>query len=173
MQKIVFVLGGSRSGKSTFALREASSFPGKKAFVATAECLDDEMRVRIENHKKERGKGWVTHEEPVFIARLIERVRGIYDVVLIDCLTLWLANIMQAKLNVHDEIKVLTSSILENRPPLLYIVSNEVGMGIVPESNLARTYRDELGFLNQQIASIADEVYFMAAGIPLRVKGMN
>ena len=96
MRKIVFVLGGARSGKSTFALQEASDVEGKKAFIATAEALDDEMRLRIDNHKKERGKVWVTFEEPLYISRLMNDVKNSYDVILIDCLTLWVSNIMHA-----------------------------------------------------------------------------
>lgn len=171
MQQIIFILGGSRSGKSTFALKEASVISGKKAFIATAECLDEEMRIRIEKHRQERSKDWATHEEPLYIAQLMEKIRGKYDVVLIDCLTLWLSNIMHAELDTEDEVKKLTLAISGNCPPLLYIVSNEVGLGIVPEYPMGREYRDKLGFLNQEIARIAGNVYFMVAGIPLIVKG--
>ena len=171
MHKIVFILGGSRSGKSTFALKETSAVSGKKAFIATAEMLDEEMRMRIEKHRQERSKDWVTHEEPLYIAQLMKKIRGKYDIVLIDCLTLWLSNIMHAGLDTEDEVKRLTLEISGNCPPLLYIVSNEVGLGIVPESPQTRAYRDNLGFLNQQIARAADDVYFMVAGIPLKVKG--
>lgn len=172
MQKIVFILGGSRSGKSTFALEQASAVSGEKAFIATAEILDEEMRVRIQKHKKERGKDWDTYEEPLYIASLIESLKNRYNVVLIDCLTLWLSNIMHTELDVEDEVKRFTSTISDNCPALLYIVSNEVGLGIVPESPLGRKYRDNLGFLNRQIASVATDVYFMVAGMPLKVKEM-
>jgi len=171
MQKMIFVLGGSRSGKSTFALKKTSAVSGKKAFIATAECLDEEMRMRIEKHRQERSKDWVTYEEPLYIAQLMEKIRGGYDVVLIDCLTLWLSNIMHAGLYVEDEVKRLTLAISGNCPPFLYIISNEVGLGIVPASPMGREYRDNLGFLNQEIARIASNVYFMVAGIPLMVKG--
>lgn len=171
MQKIVLVLGGARSGKSTFALKEASLSNNKKAFVATAECLDDEMRIRIEKHKLERGNDWTTYEEPLYISELIKNIGKTYDVVLIDCITIWLSNIMHAGLNVQNETERFISAITNSSPALLYIVSNEVGLGIVPESPLARAYRDNLGFLNQRVANIADEVYLMVAGIPLKVKG--
>jgi adenosylcobinamide kinase/adenosylcobinamide-phosphate guanylyltransferase len=171
LQKIVFILGGSRSGKSTYALEQASTVSGEKAFIATAEILDEEMRVRIQKHKKERGKDWDTYEEPLYIASLIESLKNRYDVVLIDCLTLWLSNIMHAGLDVEDEVKRFASTISDNCPALLYIVSNEVGLGIVPESPLGRKYRDNLGFLNRRTASVATDVYFMVAGIPLKVKG--
>ena len=117
MQKIMFVLGGSRSGKSTFALKKTSAVSGKKAFIATAECLDEEMRGRIEKHRQERNKDWVTYEEPLYIAQLIEKIRGEYDVVLIDCLTLWLSNIMHAGLDEEDEVKKLALAISGNCPP--------------------------------------------------------
>jgi adenosyl cobinamide kinase/adenosyl cobinamide phosphate guanylyltransferase len=97
-------LGGARSGKSTFALQEASGVEGKKAFIATAEALDDEMRLRINNHKKERGKGWVTFEEPLHISRLMQDVRSLHDVVLIDCLTLWVSNIMHAGFDINKTV---------------------------------------------------------------------
>jgi len=171
LQKIVLVLGGARSGKSTFALKEASLSNNKKAFVATAECLDDEMRIRIEKHKLERGNDWTTYEEPLYISELIKNIGKTYDVVLIDCITIWLSNIMHAGLNVQNETERFISAITNSSPALLYIVSNEVGLGIVPESPLARAYRDNLGFLNQRVANIADEVYLMVAGIPLKVKG--
>jgi adenosylcobinamide kinase / adenosylcobinamide-phosphate guanylyltransferase len=171
MQKVALVLGGSRSGKSAFALKEASVFPGKKAFIATAEGLDQEMLFRIEKHKKERGKDWITHEEPLLISGLIRDIGDRYAVILVDCLTLWLSNIMHAGYDVQSVTKELSSIVGENRAASLYIISNEVGLGLVPESSLAREYRDNLGILNQEIAKVATDVYFMAAGIPLRLKG--
>ncbi len=171
MQEIVFVLGGARSGKSTFALQQASSRPGEKAFIATAEILDEEMQIRIQRHKEERGKDWITYEEPLNISTLIQAIKFRYKTILIDCLTVWLSNIMHSGLNVEEETDKLKASISDNCPALIYIVSNEVGLGIVPESPLAREYRDNLGFLNRQIAAVATDVYFMAAGIPLMVKG--
>jgi adenosylcobinamide kinase / adenosylcobinamide-phosphate guanylyltransferase len=171
VRKIVFVLGGARSGKSAFALREASKAEGKKAFIATAEALDDEMRQRINNHRKERGGAWATFEEPLNIARLIKDVRDSYDIVLVDCLTLWLSNIMHAGFDTNKTVDELIDVISEDCPALLYVVSNEVGMGLVPESSLARAYRDNLGYLNKKIAEAATDVVFMAAGIPLKLKG--
>jgi adenosylcobinamide kinase/adenosylcobinamide-phosphate guanylyltransferase len=171
MQKIVFVLGGSRSGKSGYALKEASALPGKKAFIATAEGLDREMLFRIEKHKKERGKDWITHEEPLRISGLIRDLGDRYAVILVDCLTLWLSNIMHAGYDVQSVTKELGSIISEDRAASLYIISNEVGLGLVPESSLAREYRDNLGILNQEVAKAATDVYFMAAGIPLKLKG--
>jgi adenosylcobinamide kinase / adenosylcobinamide-phosphate guanylyltransferase len=171
MQKAVFILGGSRSGKSAFALKEASALPGEKAFIATAEALDKEMRLRIEKHRKERGRQWVTHEESLQISGLIKDIGNKYTVILVDCLTLWLSNIMHAGYDVRSETRELASTIGEDRSASLYIISNEVGLGLVPESPLGRQYRDNLGILNQEIAKAATDVYFMAAGIPLRIKG--
>jgi len=170
MQKITIVLGGARSGKSYYALTEASRIKGKKAFVATAEALDDEMHIRIENHKKERGSDWDTYEEPLHIAPLIERIKGKYDVILLDCLTLWVSNIMHAGFDIAVETEKLISSISITPPAPLYIISNEVGLGLVPESPLGREYRDNLGHVNRLVAQAATDVIFMVAGIPLKVK---
>lgn len=173
MRKIAFILGGARSGKSTFALQEASAFEGKKAFIATAQALDDEMRLRIDNHKKERGNNWNTFEEPLFISRLMNDLKDSYDIILIDCLTLWISNMMHAGFDIDKATGEFIDVISHDSPALLYIVSNEVGMGLVPESELARAYRDNLGFVNRRIAGAATDVYFMAAGIPLKIKELN
>jgi adenosylcobinamide kinase/adenosylcobinamide-phosphate guanylyltransferase len=173
VRKIVFILGGARSGKSTFALREASAAEGSKVFIATAEALDNEMRLRIDNHKKERDKAWVTLEEPLHISRRMNDVKDSYDIILIDCLTLWVSNIMHAGFDINKTVSTLIDIISQDSPSLLYIVSNEVGMGLVPESELARAYRDNLGYLNRKVAEAATDVYFLAAGIPLRIKGSN
>lgn len=171
-KKIVFIMGGARSGKSTFALKEGSKSPGKKAYIATAEGLDEEMRKRIENHKRQRDDAWVTYEEPLKIAEVIKGIGDEYSVIVIDCLTLWLSNIMHSNLDIGYEIENLVET-LRFIPcaPCIYIVSNEVGMGIVPENELARKFRDMAGFLNQRVAEIADEVNLLVSGIPLKVKG--
>jgi adenosylcobinamide kinase/adenosylcobinamide-phosphate guanylyltransferase len=171
VRKIVFILGGARSGKSTFALQEASAVEGKKAFIATAQALDDEMRLRIDNHKKERGKAWATFEEPLHISQLMNELKDSYDVILIDCFTLWVSNIMHAGFDINKTVDEFINVISQNPLALLYIVSNEVGMGIVPETELARTYRDNLGYINKKVAEAATDVYFLAAGIPLKIKG--
>jgi adenosylcobinamide kinase/adenosylcobinamide-phosphate guanylyltransferase len=170
VRKIVFILGGARSGKSTFALQEASGVEGKKAFIATAEALDDEMQLRIDNHKKERNKTWTTLEEPLYISRLMNDVKDSYDVILIDCLTLWVSNIMHAGFDINKTVGEFIDVISQDCPAPLYIVSNEVGMGLVPETELARAYRDNLGYVNRKIAEAATDVYFLAAGIPLKIK---
>lgn len=170
MKKTVFITGGARSGKSSFAMAEASKIPGKKAYVATAQALDEEMRQRIEHHQKQRDSEWTTHEEPLKIATLIEAIRDDYSVVLIDCLTLWLSNLMQGDIDAEAEVKKLVSMLGQPHPPI-YLVSNEVGMGIVPDNRLARSFRDMAGFLNQKMAAAADEVYVTVAGIPVQIKG--
>lgn len=130
------------------------------------------MRQRRENHKKQRGEDWVTYEEPLKIARVIDEIGDKYSVIVIDCLTLWLSNLMHANSNINQEIEnlitVLKNSSLLTPHSSLFVVSNEVGMGIVPENGLARKFRDIAGFLNQKIAEVADEVYLVTAGIPSR-----
>lgn len=170
-KRILFITGGARSGKSIYALKDASEISGKKAYLATAEALDEEMRDRIENHKKQRGKDWDTYEEPLRIAEVIRKAGGKYTVIIVDCLTLWLSNIMHAGLNIRQETENLIET-LRNTDNIsrIYIVSNEVGMGIVPENEMARKFRDMAGVLNQKVAEVADEVYLIAAGIPMKIK---
>ena len=193
-RNIIFITGGARSGKSSFAIKEVSGIHGEKAFLATAEALDEEMKERIYNHKKERGDAWDTYEEPVKIADLLSAIQGRYRVVLIDCLTLWLSNILHQKQHPtssiqhpEDEIMKLVDELLNFKNPShvtlhrplqgvthhasqLFIVSNEVGMGIVPDNPLAREFRDLAGSLNQKIAELADEVYLVAARISIQIK---
>jgi len=182
--KIIFITGGARSGKSSFALNEASKIKGQKAYIATAEALDSEMKKRIERHKKGRGNDWDTFEEPIKIADLIKTVGDKYKVVLVDCLTLWLSNILTRAQNTEHRTQIIEDNIqrlidvskdfsvcsLGSGFCNLYVVSNEVGMGIVPDNKLAREFRDWAGFLNQKIAETADEVYLVTAGIPMRIK---
>jgi adenosylcobinamide kinase/adenosylcobinamide-phosphate guanylyltransferase len=169
--KIIFVLGGAKSGKSSFALAKAEIFPGRKAYIATAEPLDDEMRERIQSHRDQRKKDWDTIEEPLQIAHMIRAGSGKYSVLLIDCLTLWLTNLLCRNRNVEDAMDDFLDSLLfTSHSSLLFIVSNEVGMGIVPDNALARRFRDLAGRLNREVAAIADEVYLITAGIPIRMK---
>jgi adenosylcobinamide kinase/adenosylcobinamide-phosphate guanylyltransferase len=169
-KKIIFILGGARSGKSAFALKEATRVSGKKAYIATAEVLDEEMRQRIEEHKRKRDDEWVTYEEPIRIDNIIKGIENRYSVIVIDCMTLWLSNLMHNGLNIEDEIKHLVSSLVAHNLSLLYVVSNEVGMDIVPDNELGRRFRDMAGILNQMIAEISNEVYFVMAGIPMKIK---
>lgn len=170
-RRIVFVTGGARSGKSGFALSEALKIAGKKAFLATAEATDKEMKDRIQRHRDDRGSGWKTYEEPVRIARLMREIDARYRVVVIDCLTLWLANVMMSGLDEEKEGDRLISALKAIKKAQVLIVSNEVGMGIVPENELARKFRDAAGRLNQRFAAMADEVYVTVSGIPVKIKG--
>jgi adenosylcobinamide kinase/adenosylcobinamide-phosphate guanylyltransferase len=188
-KKIVFITGGARSGKSSFAITKALHITGRKAYIATAEARDEEMRERIQKHKHQRGNEWDTYDEPLKIAGVVKEIGDSYSAVVIDCLTLWLSNILLAGFNTETEIAYLISSfrtLCPSKIPLLhppfakmgqgdlqtiYIVSNEVGMGIVPENELARKFRDSAGILNQNVAEVSDEVYLMTAGIPMKIKG--
>lgn len=167
--RIVFILGGARSGKSRFALDRASRIPGKKAYIATARALDAEMEQRIAWHKAERSAEWQSFEEPVNIRDLIKEIEGAYDVMLIDCITLWITNLMLGNYDVEVQGRSLVET-LGACGSSIFIVSNEVGLGIVPDNKLAREFRDVAGTLNQGIAAIADEVYFLAAGLPMQLK---
>ncbi|RJQ39039.1 MAG: bifunctional adenosylcobinamide kinase/adenosylcobinamide-phosphate guanylyltransferase [Nitrospiraceae bacterium] len=166
---ITFIIGGARSGKSSFALQKASALPGSKAYIATAQALDNEMKTRIEKHRKERPAEWATFEEPLNISALIKDVQDKYDVILLDCLTLWLSNIMLTDKNIEKEIEAFCS-LLSTVHCSLFAVSNEVGMGLVPDNELSRRFRDMAGYLNQKAAEISDDVYLVTAGIPVKIK---
>lgn len=176
-RKIIVLLGGARSGKSTFAQQLATKLGRKILFVATGEPLDDEMQARIEEHKKNRPKSWRTVEAPRHTSRALKEQMSGSDVVLIDCLTLLVSNLLgdkvsylEAEKKVMAEIKDLVNIMNASRASFI-IVSNEVGLGLVPDNKLGRTYRDLLGKVNQLIVEHADQVYFMAAGLPLKLKG--
>lgn len=168
-RKITFILGGSRSGKSSFALKQASKLPGGKAFIATAQAFDEEMKERIDRHRRERSAEWNTYEEPVALPGLISDIGKKHDVILIDCLTLWLSNLLMNEADADSNIEALLYA-AALCPSSLFMVSNEVGMGIVPENALARRFRDLAGTLNRCMAEIADDVYMVIAGIPVKIK---
>jgi len=171
---IRLIIGGTRSGKSRHALTMASDDTGKaKAYVATAQALDDEMMERIERHKEERSEDWVTFEEPFGLPSLLREICSHFDQVLVDCLTVWLSNkLLNEPALVDGAVDDLVAALEETRRKTNYfIVTNEVGMGIVPESALGRKFRDLAGLLNQKVAAIADEVWLVAAGIPIKIKG--
>ena len=172
-KRMIFITGGCRSGKSRYALDYANRHFSKKLFLATSEALDEEMAQRIENHKKVRGPEWQTIEEPVEIVNKIKEYGEDGKVILIDCLTLWLYNLLMRwgdDLRIIDETDKLTNIIKQN-PASFILVSNEVGMGIVPADPLSRRYRDLLGTMNQRIAEALNTVIFMVSGIPLFLKG--
>ena len=172
MNKIIFITGGSRSGKSSYALEIATKYD-KHGFIATAIAFDDEMKERIENHKKERDKNFITVEEPYNIAKAIAELEYKVDVIVIDCITVWINNLLYKHGNEKsefDETKKFLKQIKNTNCDII-IVSNEVGMGIIPENKLARHFRDVAGFLNQQIANLSKEVVLMVSGISLKIKG--
>ena len=175
-KKCILILGGARSGKSQFAQKLASKLSDKVVFVATAEAGDEEMHSRIEVHKKSRPRNWHTLEAPVGIARRIQAQIGNADVVIIDCITMLVSNLLVGEGDdkcgeeqVATEIDQLTEC-MDKLEAAFIIVSNEVGLGLVPENKLGRFYRDFLGRVNQLLAQRADEIYFMVSGIPLTVK---
>ncbi len=173
MNHNILILGGARSGKSRYALHLGQQEDGeKKVYLATAEAKDAEMAARIEDHRHERGNDWQTIEEPLRLSETLQSLEGQADVVLIDCLTLWLNNLMM-KTNSEGEITQAFDGLIETiakAKMTIIAVSNEVGQGIVPADALTRRFRDLAGRLNQQWAAAAQTVYWMLAGIPQRIK---
>ncbi len=169
LPRLTLVLGGARSGKSRFAEGLVTSQPGPWVYVATGEARDPEMAERIAHHAARRGPGWVTREVPLALADLIRAHGADRAPTLIDCLTLWLSNVMLAERDVEAERTALLQALEAAAGPIV-IVSNEVGLGIVPENALARAFRDEQGRLNAAVAAMADTVVLMAAGLPLSLK---
>lgn len=163
------ILGGARSGKSRFAEDLAREAPGRRIYIATAEALDAEMIDRIAHHRADRGEGWRTVECPLALSDAIATHAAPDAVLLVDCLTLWLSNLMMAEADIAAQTRRLVAS-LAAAPGTVLLVSNEVGQGIVPDNALARRFRDEAGRLNQAIARAADTVWFVTAGIPSRLK---
>ncbi len=221
MGNIFFIIGGARSGKSSYAVELGSGFPGRKGFIATAEAFDEEMKARISLHQKTRPLEWETIEEPVDLSKRLQNIAGLYDVVIVDCLTLWLSNMLGREEDseppkgnenppsplpsplrgegqgegvtrdnentlpfkgrdrvgmgafsserIKAEIERL-ASVLKDVSCKVIVVSNEVGLGIVPENKIARLFRDLGGWMNQKVASVADEVYLVTCGIPMKLK---
>jgi adenosylcobinamide kinase/adenosylcobinamide-phosphate guanylyltransferase len=169
--KLILVGGGARSGKSRFALSYAERLGQRRVFIATAEAHDAEMRERIQRHRDERGGRFQTVEEPFDLPRALQDV-GHAEVVVIDCLTLWLANRLLRdgeEAVVTDEIRRLVDTLARRRCHTV-VVSNEVGMGLVPENALGRRFRDLAGAMHQRLATIADEVYLAAMGMLIRLQ---
>jgi adenosylcobinamide kinase/adenosylcobinamide-phosphate guanylyltransferase len=169
-QSLTLVLGGARSGKSRLAEALVRRWAGAATptYIATAEALDAEMQARIERHRADRGEAWTTVEAPMALPAALMRARAVP--VLVDCLTLWLSNLMLADRPLDRAADALMTALQERRAPTV-LVANEVGLGIVPETPLGRRFRDAAGLLNQQIAARADAVVFAAAGLPLVLKG--
>jgi len=177
MAKMILITGGARSGKSAYALSIAEEISDKRIFIATCPYLDSEMSERVRRHTEERrGRGWKTIEEEVELAALFPKRVEAMDVVLIDCITLWINNILyrSAEENVDDSTIEKQCSLLIDKiseyPGVVICVTNEVGMGIVPGNKLARKYRDLVGTCNQVLGKSADEVILVSCGIPLSIK---
>lgn len=170
---ITLVIGGASSGKTRFALHlaEKSHTNLPKAYIATAQVLDDEMRQKVLEHQAERSKNWQTFEEPLYPHQVISNISKQYPLILLDCLTMWLANMMMQGLdiraNTEDLINVLNASA---KATDIVLVTNEVGLSIVPDNQVARLFRQEAGILNQKVSAVAHEVYFVISGIPMRIK---
>lgn len=165
----LLILGGARSGKSAYAEARAEGFSGRLLYVATAEALDGEMDERIRLHRERRGPRWQTREEPVELLQLLQREADDDRFILVDCLTLWVSNLMFAKQDVEAAGDKLAKE-LARLPGQICFVSNEVGQGIVPDNALAREFRDLSGRLHQKIAAACDEVVFVTAGLPQTLK---
>ena len=194
--RLILILGGARSGKSAFAERLAAHSGRAVAFIATATAGDDEMRKRIARHRASRPMEWHTIEEPLDLAVAVRQAYKLADVVLLDCMTLWLGNMLFQEQGQYEnddmgkEELSRTSNLFDERSSqqiealltvvqsvetgkTLIVVSNEVGLGIVPAYPLGRVYRDTLGYVNQRVAQIADRVYLMVAGMAVDIKGLH
>lgn len=167
----VLVLGGARSGKTGFAERLAMRSGQRPAYLATAEALDDEMRERVRTHKQQRGGAFATIEEPIALSAALERAAASHDAILVDCLTLWITNMIVANANVAQAVDQLIDTLGRIKDARVILVSNEVGLGIVPDNAMARMFRDLAGSAHQRLAEICDDAYFVVAGLPMVLKG--
>jgi len=165
---LVLITGGARSGKSRRAEARAHACPGRPVYIATAEALDLEMEERIARHRARRGNDWIEREAPLDLVQALTETDG-GGARLVDCLTLWLSNLLHAGRDWSHEAALLTAALGRQRSPVI-LVTNEVGLGIVPDNALARAFRDAAGRLNQSVAAVADEVEFVVAGLPMKVK---
>jgi adenosylcobinamide kinase/adenosylcobinamide-phosphate guanylyltransferase len=167
----VLILGGARSGKTSFAERLAMRTGLRPAYLATAEALDGEMRERIRTHQEQREGRFATIEEPIDLSGALTRAARTHDVILVDCLTLWITNLLGAEADVAAAVDELVGTLNAIHDAQAIIVSNEVGLGIVPDNPLARTFRDLAGSAHQRLAEICDSVHFVVAGLPMTIKG--
>ena len=165
------ILGGARSGKSRFAESRAAELGLPVTYIATAEGRDGEMAERIARHRRERPQAWRTVEEPIALGDALECHAGPERCLLVDCLTLWLSNLLGAGERTLESERQRLSEVLPSLPGKILLVSNEVGLGIVPDNPLARRFRDEAGRLNQAVAAQCEGVTFIAAGLPMVLKG--
>lgn len=168
MKKITLVTGGAKSGKSRYAEGIAKAPDGSAIYIATGQAFDAEMSERIAAHKVQRGAGWITVEEPIDLCGALTRTDG-QDVRLVDCMTLWLSNVFLAEMDWQAALDEVLETLEAQQSPVV-LVTNEVGWGIVPMSEVGRRYRDASGVMNQRIAAIADRVVLVSCGLPLMLK---
>ena len=169
----VLVGGGVRSGKSSFAQKMAEEMPSRRAYLATAQALDMEMEKRIAKHQAERDERWhKTIEEPLELTAALQTASAEFDIILVDCLTLWLSNLMGRDRSDEQILKTIDTLAdnLNRLPATIILVTNEVGLGLVPEHPLSRRFRDLSGFANQRLAAACREVYFTVWGLPQKLK---
>ncbi len=173
MAKMIYVTGGARSGKSSYAQLLAERHPGKLLYIAPARVEDDEMLDRVEQHQLARGDRWELLEEPLYLAERLETSAAGHGALLLDCVTLWLSNLFFHFDEKQGPVLAEVDRLIELAWPLdepLYLVSNELGSGIVPENRLARKFRDLAGIVNQRLAAAADEAWLVVSGLPVKLK---
>ena len=183
---IILCSGGARSGKSEFAEQLALSLKGRKAYVATGQAFDDEMKDRIKKHQLRRGKEWITFEIPLHLHKNWEQIKNVSDVILIDCLTMFTSNHIFAHGNINtqedsnriesiilEELRLLLQDINNSNDKTVIFVTNEIGLGIVPENKLARYFRDITGRVNREVASAANKMYLTISGVTIELKSQE
>ena len=183
---IILCSGGARSGKSEFAEQLALSLKGRKAYVATGQAFDDEMKDRIKKHQLRRGKEWITFEIPLYLHKNWEQIKNVSDVILIDCLTMFTSNHVFAHGDINtqedsnriesiilEELRLLLQEINNSNDKTVIFVTNEIGVGIVPENKLARYFRDITGRVNREVASAANKMYLTISGVTIELKSQE
>ena len=183
---IILCSGGARSGKSEFAEQLALSLKGRKAYVATGQAFDDEMKDRIKKHQLRRGKEWITFEIPLHLHKNWEQIKNVSDVILIDCLTMFTSNHVFAHGDINtqedanriesiilEELRLLLEEINNSNDKTVIFVTNEIGLGIVPENKLARYFRDITGCVNREVASAANKMYLTISGVTIELKSQE
>ena len=183
---IILCSGGARSGKSEFAEQLALSLKGRKAYVATGQAFDDEMKDRIKKHQLRRGKEWITFEIPLLLHENWEQIKNVSDVILIDCLTMFTSNHVFAHGDINtqedanriesiilEELRLLLEEINNSNDKTVIFVTNEIGLGIVPENKLARYFRDITGRVNREVASAANKMYLTISGVTIELKSQE
>ncbi|MDU4780572.1 MAG: bifunctional adenosylcobinamide kinase/adenosylcobinamide-phosphate guanylyltransferase [Veillonella sp.] len=183
---IILCSGGARSGKSEFAEQLALSLKGRKAYVATGQAFDDEMKDRIKKHQLRRGKEWITFEIPLYLHKNWEQIKNVSDVILIDCLTMFTSNHVFAHGDINtqedsnriesiilEELRLLLQEINNSNDKTVIFVTNEIGLGIIPENKLARYFRDITGRVNREVASAANKMYLTISGVTIELKSQE